>query len=354
MSPRYLFTCPDSPKPSGGVAVVYQTAELLAEAGYETGLVHNSPGACHPDYAVTVPNYYTRAIARVMARYSGRLGRLRALANRLPSGASAKRGKALDLRPDDVIVMGEWQMPDVMEAFPRHRKIVYVQNPFAHVDAHARALGRGLDPVAQIDHYIGISDANMNVFDLLGLDRVSYFPVAPKLDLFPYRETKKKLVTYMPRKRPQEALVVDNALRARGRLKGYDLVAIDGVPPAKVAELLGDSLIFISFLKQEALGFPAAEAMSAGCITVGFTGFGTEEYFTPDTGVPTPEGDLPALVQATESVIAEYESSPARLDALRKDASAFVRDRYAPERFRKGLLEAWKQIETALESSKRT
>ena len=352
MSPRYLFTCPDSPKPSGGVAVVYQTAEFLAEAGYDTGLVHNSPGAFHPDYAVNVPNFHTRAIDRVMTRYSGRRARLRAMTRRLMPGAFTGGGDALDLRPDDVIVMGEWQMPDVIEAFPRHRKIVYVQNPFAHVDAHARALGRGLDPVAQIDHYIGISDANMNVFDLLGLDHVSYFPVAPKLDLFPYRETKKKLVTYMPRKRPQEALVVDRALRARGRLMGYDLLAIDGVPPAKVAELLGDSLIFISFLKQEALGFPAAEAMSAGCITVGFTGFGTEEYFTPDTGVPTPEGDLPALVKATESVIAEYESSPARLDALRGAASAFVRDRYAPERFRNGLLDAWKGIEASLGRAK--
>ena len=108
--------------------------------------------------------------------------------------------------------------------------------------------------------------------------------------------------------------------------------------------------MFISLLKEEALGFPAAEAMSSGCITVGFTGLGTEEYFDPSTGIPVPEGDVHALVEKVESVILDYDQNPGPYDEMRRRASKRIQERYSFDRFVSHLLAAWEKMERALSS----
>jgi glycosyltransferase involved in cell wall biosynthesis len=170
-------------------------------------------------------------------------------------------------------------------------------------------------------------------------------PVGPNFDLFPFRQDKKRQIAYMPRKRSWEAGQIHEALVRRGRIKGFDIVTVDGMTQAQVAKSLGESLIFISLMKEEALGFPALEAMASGCVVVGYTGLGTREYFTPETGIPIEEGDTPALVQAVESAVAEYEADPSRLDGMRREASRCVTARYSREAFRSGLLQAWALID---------
>lgn len=345
MPSRYFFLCPDSSKASGGIAVIYDTVVALRRAGYDAAVVHSSPDAGYPDYAEAPPLFYTDRARRAQIPNLGRLGRQRERIRLMRDRMVGKGLPKLDLQPTDVIIVPEFMLVNAIEGFPDQRIGVFVQNPFTFGPAYVDAIARNLDPARRISWFIGIADICMRQFELFMLPRTYYMPVSMKPDDFPFAAEKEALITYMPRKRPWEAQVIDGSLRARARIGGYRLEAIDGLPRAEVARKLAQSRFFISLLKTEALGFPAAEAMAAGCVTIGFTGLGTEEYFNAETGIPVPEGDLHALVEAVEAAVAEYETDPTRLDALRSHASAFVREKYSRAAFETALLRIWQDIE---------
>ena len=55
MGRRYLFLCPDEAKPSGGIAVIYDSVATLRAAGYDAYILHNSPRFRYPGTSVDVP-----------------------------------------------------------------------------------------------------------------------------------------------------------------------------------------------------------------------------------------------------------------------------------------------------------
>lgn len=349
MTRRYLFLCPDRKSASGGIAVIYDMVALLNRAGRDAAVVHNGPTAGYPDYPTEVPAFFTDRIRKAEWRWMGPRQKMNRIGQWTSERMRPGRLRPVDPRPGDVIVTPEFMLAETLEAFGGWPIAVLVQNPFEVMVAHDRAVSRGFDPAAGVMAWCGIADVCQRHLDILGARNVLYFPVSMKPQEFPFRAEKADLVTYMPRKRPWEARIVDRALRARGALGRYRLEALDGIPRAQVAEKLGESRIFISLLKEEALGFPAAEAMAAGCIVVGFDGLGCAEYFDATTGVPVTEGDVAGLVTAVEAVIAEYDRDPARLDAMRRRASETVNARYGPEAFETGVTAAWQEIEAILD-----
>ena len=154
----------------------------------------------------------------------------------------------------------------------------------------------------------------------------------------------------MPRKRRFEAELIDQALRARGNIGDYELVCIDGMRQREVAQHLAEGRFFISLMRNEALGFPAMEAMASGCIVIGYTGLAAEEFFDSDTGVPITDGNTVGLVKAVEHAVADYDANPDPWDRMRQLANDRVRRRYNPEVFRSSLLSAIDGIERRLDS----
>ncbi len=343
LAKTYYFLCPDISGASGGIAVLYDAVALLSDAGHQAAVVHMGPSGYYANTPHDFSAFYTTKIRDVQRK---RMGRLKKLTSRFSggSGSGGRRNAPLDLKPDDVLVVPEFFLADTVEAFPNQPKIVFVQNSFAYLRTYADAIKRGLDPQTGVIWSIGISDTCMRALELVEAKPVSRVPVAPNLTLFPFAETKKRKVCYMPRKRPDEALVIDRALRDRGNLDGFELVEIEGMPQAEVARHLSESLFFISLMRTEALGFPGMEAMSAGCVVIGYTGLGTEEYFDTSTGIPVAEGDTVAVVEAVEAAIAAYSRNPGHFDEMRKTASDRIRTRYSQDMFKTSLLAAWGDI----------
>lgn len=249
-----------------------------------------------------------------------------------------------ELRPEDIIVIPELMLAHAMIAYPEHQKVLFSQNPYLYVEAVVAAKRNGLDPINRISLNIGISKNCMAAFKAVGATRTAYFPVSPRLDQFPYRERKSNVIAYMPRKRPAEAAILIDALRRRGRLRGFQLVEIEEMPPLEVARIIGEAQIFISLLKDEALGFPVMEAMAAGCIVVGYTGHGSEEYFDHETGIPVRDGDLLGLIQSVEQTVERLASDPDDLQRMRYMASTRIHANYNASIFREGLLKALEQV----------
>ena len=352
MTRRYLFLCPDRTSASGGIAVIYDTVSFLNRAGYEAAVVHNGPSAGYPDYPGQITAFYTRRMHQAEWTWIGPRKKLRKIRDRARDLTRPRRLEPLELRPTDVIVTPEFMLCEALIAFGTHPVAVFVQNPFALMRTHDSAVARGLDPSGQVMFWLSIADVCTRHLEMLGARKIAYAPVSMKPDDFPFQAEKRDLITYMPRKRPQEARIIDRALRSRGHLGPYRLEALDGIPRAEVARKLGESRIFISLLKTEALGFPAAEAMASGAIVVGFDGLGCAEYFDDTTGIPVTEGDVAGVVTAVERLIRDYAADPAPFDAMRSRAAQRVRETYGVKAFEDGIMEAWAQLEAVLEDQR--
>ena len=347
MTSRYLFLCPDAQNASGGIAVIYDAVAVLNNAGFDAVVLHNSPTAGYRDHPKQVPCYYTSnyiaALGNFVSKRSHFSNSLTLLKHRLRSGPL----EILQSREGDIVVVPEFMMAAAMLAFPNTPLGVFVQNPFAFQETHAEGLKRGLDIRDRAQWFLGVSQLCMDQLELLDIKTGHYLPVSMKPEDFPFSEDKEALITYMPRKRPTEAQQIVDMLSRRGKLDGYRLQALDKMNRSEISEQLQRSRFFISLQQRESIGFPAAEAMAAGCIVVGYTGLGGREYFTSDTGGPVVEDDTVALINALEETVAEYSADPVRLDRVRRHASDLINQRYSWHRFEKSLIETWRELESA-------
>jgi glycosyltransferase involved in cell wall biosynthesis len=84
--------------------------------------------------------------------------------------------------------------------------------------------------------------------------------------------------------------------------------------------------------------------MACGCIVVGYHGMGGRDFFTPDHGIPVPQGDVVAFAGALEEVLERHARDPETLDELAATAAAHIQATYTPERERDSVLECWDAV----------
>ncbi|WP_330629327.1 hypothetical protein RPE78_17230 (plasmid) [Thioclava litoralis] len=350
MTRRYLFWSPDITKAAGGVAVIYDLVALLRRNGLDCALLHNSPSGCYPDHPQDLPKFWTGAFDRIYGRYQPRRSRLGYYLKTRRRVRLAGPNPRYVARPEDVIVMPELFLAEALEAFPGQTLCILVQNPFLLMESYQRAVERGLDPARSVRAYLSTSEVCHTHLDLIEAETVLKFPVSMKPEEIGFvpMPDKERLITYMPRKRPEEARQIVEMLEKRGKLQGYRLEAIDGIPRAQVIDKLRKSRFFISLMRRESLGFPAAEAMAAGAVAIGYDGLGAAEYFDRSTGFPIPEGDFAGMVLTVEQQIAAFEENPKVFDVLCARACARIHERYSQTYFETNALRVWRELDAIL------
>ena len=351
---RYLFLCPDRKTASGGIAVIYDLVALLNRNGFVSAVVHNSASAGYPDHPENIPPFFTNKINIIHWKYAGIRQKARHITTKVKTAARSPKLPKLHVQPADVIVVPEFMIAEALEGFPENEIIVFVQNPFGLMRSYARAKQRGLDVHERSRYWLGVSHICRTHIEMIGGNPATYFPATMKPADFPFSDHKSPLITFMPRKLPHEASVLAHALRDNGRLKNYRLEALDGLTRSQVAAKMAESRFFISLLHNESIGFPAAEAMSSGCIVVGFDGLGGAEFFDETTGIPVRNGDIAALAQAIEKAVTDYEAAPDSFDEMRQAAAKRVNAAFSVEAFETGALAAWQDIEKVLDHPKST
>ena len=148
----------------------------------------------------------------------------------------------------------------------------------------------------------------------------------------------------MPRRRREDLLGAVQLVRRSGRLDGWEIVLIDAMTQAQVAEELGRAAIFLFGAEREGLGLPGAEAMAAGCYVVGFTGDGAKEYLTPDCAGVVLDSDVVGMADLTLEAMHAFDHDRPALQARIDLGRDRVLERHSGPRVRAALAAAFDQI----------
>ncbi len=148
----------------------------------------------------------------------------------------------------------------------------------------------------------------------------------------------------MPRKHAEDALQVLGILKLRDALGDFDVVAIENKNEAGVADIMKESMFFLSFGYPEGCPLPPAEAMACGCVVIGYDGFGGREYFDPEFSYPVEVGDMTGFAETVENLIKLSNTDPTVIRSKAEKASEFVRHNYSPAREEEDILGIWNNL----------
>ena len=168
--------------------------------------------------------------------------------------------------------------------------------------------------------------------------------IDPKL--FSYQHEKKKQICFMTRKLRHDVTQVVNILKYRNSLGDFKLIPIENKTEQEVAEIMKDSLIFLSFSYEEGCPLPPMEAMMCGCLVIGYEGRGGREYFKDEFSYPIEGGDIISFAKTVEKVISCYNMDRNVFDGKRQKGSEYVRTTYSLGKETEEILRCWTEIIT--------
>jgi hypothetical protein len=325
----YIFLPPVS-KPTGGVTVLRQMADILHQSGREAYLVAREKGGWRPEG--------------------------------LADAAPVLEWRDLKLAASDVWVVPEgWINALAPGLYANAQCFSYVQN-WAYLFS---SMPDGVDWHSLPVEFLAVSDP---VFQFIKETTCKDAPVLrPGIDrsIFHAPESKpggRVNVAFMPRK--NKALVEQIKAIHEHRCGAHQVnwVPIEGMDAHGVAETLRAAHIFLATGFPEGCPLPPLEAMACGCLPVGFAGFGGWDYmrqvqakprYTPwiplrkvpwkGNGLWCADSDvLDAALCLGEAVTMFQERDPALMAALaagQKTANA-----YSLEAQKTAILELWEQL----------
>ena len=233
---------------SGGLAVLADTAALVAEAGFPVSLVLRDPAA------PPLP-----------------------LPPQLPVVPMGQMG----LTPDDSYLVPEgWPNALAPGLSAGARCVVYCQNWAYLWNGLPEGVGFDRLPVSflavsdPVARFIGRALGTVPPVLRPGIDAGRFFPPPAKPAPAPIR------VGFMPRKNKALAAMIRRMAEARVKRSGLSLewLAIEGLAPDGVAEALRSCHVFLATGFPEGCPLPPLEAMACGCVVAGFAGFGGWDY----------------------------------------------------------------------------
>ena len=293
----WLALHPDIHKPIGGVKQMHRFAEALTRCGRQATLIQERADF-HPRWFQSK----VQTIARV----------------------DWMQRSDLDPRTD-VVVLPETFLPAIPHYGASLPKLIFNQNGAYSFGSRN---GDGFPDTAEavlnlynhpdLVHVLCVSKHDQSLLEQgfnLGPKRVSRLINAIEIDVFkPGSSTKKRMLSFMPRKNSRDAAIVSELLRTQPWFAGWTLEPIQGLPQADVAQRLQRSLGFLAFGHPEGFGLPLAEAAACGCALIGYSGLGGRELMakarSQKVGWEVEYGDWQGFLNATEALIHSVQEQP--------------------------------------------
>jgi len=249
-------------------------------------------------------------------------------------------GRNFVVRPTDIFVVPEpWG--DVLQSLSRTsaRRVVFCQNHFYMPHGLGSAPDYASHGVSTIFCCGEVIAAYVR--DTFGIPEVPVVHNAIDLTLF-QPAPKRRQIAFMPRKMRKEAEFIKMTFQRRHpAFASLPWIPIEMMPEARVAELLGESSIFLSLSRMEGVGLPPLEAMACGCLVIGFTGGGGGEYASPINGYWCQPDDFVGCADALARACAIFDSDPVEYE-LRRASAAATAGQYSLARLEHELLRFWR------------
>lgn len=312
---------PENNSPSGGIKILYRHADVLNHAGIDAAVLHLKKGfRCTwfendtrikylPDFQLTGNDFLV-----IPEIYGPRIP----LLNQLP-GISAGVKKVIFNQNCRYTFLGQTRDSIQSSGFD----MAYNKR-----DEYIAAMVVSEDSKKYLEY----------VFPGLDVWRIHN---SINVEQFEYQKNKKKQICFMPRKHEEDALQVLAILKLRNALGDFEIVPIENRNEAGVAEIMQQSMFFLSFGYPEGCPLPPAEAMACGCIVIGYDGFGGHEYFDKAFSYPVMVGDIIGFAATAERLIKLCYTNPDELGKRAAMASEFVRNKYSPEQERQDIVGFW-------------
>ncbi|PWK76875.1 glycosyltransferase family 1 protein [Aminobacter sp. AP02] len=314
-APAIYFVTPDHDSPSGGIRVIYRHVDILNAAGFNAYVVH-----------------WTRGFR----------------CNWFENDTRVTNFANIAVRSGDLLVFPEVDV-DLLSRLPRGvRHVIFNQN--SHLTwsrcttADARRLYAAKPDLAGV---VTVSEHNRAMLARAFPDCHPLHRVHLGLDeglFYPAPGPRARRVAYMPRRGRNDALQVLAMLHARGALHGWEVVPLDGLSHAMVADQLRTTCLFLAFTHQEGFGLPSAEAMACGNYVIGNHGFSGREFFRPEFSTAIEAGDTLAFVRAVEEVLSRDNLDPGWCVARGRLAAKYIQSNYSVAAERNDVVDLYTQF----------
>lgn len=244
-----MKTCiflPPVRKPTGGVTVLRQIADILHQSGREACLVPRDRSGWRPEG--------------------------------LADAAPVIDWEDLALTPEDIWLVPEGWVNGLAPGLEaRARCYSYVQNWAYLFSSLPEGVSWGQLPASflsvsePVAHFVRESTGKESLILRPGIDREIFY--APE-----HKPIGKPRIAYMPRKNKALSAQIRAILENRNGPDRVHWMEIEGMDTYGVAEALRASHIFLMTGFPEGCPLPPLEAMACGCLSVGFTGLGGWDY----------------------------------------------------------------------------
>jgi len=251
-------------KPVGGVKVMYQHCMLLQEIGYQ-------------------------AYPLIMGDYGGNFFGYKVEIMHL-------QDVGYDLSKEDIIVSPEF-LPYLGLRFKNCVKVFFNQSQnWRHYDNSLKEKDRGKDyfelgydyVINCSEHLCKMLKLKMNVNSTAitnGIDKKKFFPMPEK------RIAGRVLA--LSRKHPEQ---IQKIIKGTKNLN-FEFCVVDGLTQKQLVEEYQKADIFLATGYPEGLPLPQLEAMNCGCVVIGFSGGGGDEYMIDrQTSMVAEDGDCEGVV----------------------------------------------------------
>jgi hypothetical protein len=311
--PRIFVWAPDMDTPTGGIKKMYHHVDILNKYGFPAWIVHAQRG-----FRCTWFPHSTPVLA-------------------VPD---------LQVNERDFLVLSETWGPGIGNIAPGIRKVILNQNAYYTFRGYG-VTNNMTTPYSNPDVVAALvvsEDSRQFLNYVFPKLRVFRLNLGFDLERFSGQRPKRKLISFMPRKHAEEVEHVINALKFRGALQGWSLAVIKDMPERELVDVLEESMIFLSFGYPEGCPAPPAEAMAAGCVVIGYHGWGGREYFKPEFCYPVETADVTTFAQTVERVIQELERDSARVQEKARQASQYVKATFTRGHEEADVVAAWREL----------
>lgn len=211
------------------------------------------------------------------------------------------------LSDDDIVICPEF-MPYLGTKFKGCRRILfnqsqswrYIDKQLSPEDKGKNYIDLGYDYVINCSEYLSQMLKNhMNIpmhAITNGIDHSKFHRIDE-------RRIKNRVLA-LSRKNPEDIKII------KDKLKGFDFKfrVVDGLTEDELIDEYQQADIFIATGYPEGFSLPPLEAMSCGCVIVGFTGGGASEFMIDgDTTLVSDDGDCDAVAQKMKKLLIDPE-----------------------------------------------